>query len=373
MNKKTLNVSLVKRNDQGEVTETLVSSNPRKESSFNLQEQYKQLAEAKDKTSEEWQLYYTLKQLQVEAQGSKTLISENFDNILFSECLFNGELYTVTGISGGGKTAFCCMLAACLISGQNNHLKKAKKMKSRPVIYVSLEQKAQQIYDRITSTLAALFDIENAIPFANLVAGQGYKADDLRFACELMSTYAPNLTVISKRDTDDSTAIADILKVLTTQVKDKDNPLIVIDQYVNIDNTNTPVNDDVVMQIKKFAEIHDVPIILQTQLSKEAINSATDKEGNINFEKLTARGLRGTSSLEHQSTAILSIVETAKTKVIQGKNATLVVLNLLKNRYGENKSLKFWYVKPLNLFFDYEESRGRPKKEANDETESNGE
>ena len=52
-------------------------------------------------------------------------------------------------------------------------------MKSRPVIYVSLEQKAQQIYDRITSTLAALFDIENAIPFANLVAGQGYKADDL--------------------------------------------------------------------------------------------------------------------------------------------------------------------------------------------------
>lgn len=325
-----------------------------------LSEYFELLKNEKMKSVKELFQFFQLKKILRCFETKKTYISENVDKILFPNGLINGELYTITAISGGGKTAFCCMLASCLIYYRNPHLVK-EKHPTRSVIYVTLEQTSEQIMCRILSTLSALNDLNSAIPYCELVSGNNYNDDDLRTACEVWNECAKKLEIISQKDV--STDIQDILTACFEAIQTfDDHPVVILDQYVNIDSTSSPVDDSVVKSIKAFAEINHVPIILVTQCSKEAINGATDKDGSIRSEKITGRSLRGTSGLEHQSTAILTLTAGTQKKDVCNQLAYVVNLRFVKNRYGNLAETKLLYLPAFNLFLDFTENRGRPAK-----------
>lgn len=295
----------------------------------------------------------------------KPHISDLFDQTFFPRGIMDGELYVITGTSGGGKTAFCCMLTACSISGFNPYLT-TSIFESRPVIYVSLEQPKDQIKGRIMSTLSALNNLDESVPYVDIFTGYYQSKSAMKTAFTLFSFFQKNLRVFDLSDFD-SNRIEDILIKVNNEIENANsNPILIVDQYVNIANTSNPTNEEVIMAIKNFAREKNVPVFLQTQMSKEAVNSATDKNGEIQSHKFSGGSLRGTSGLEFQATAIFVITKSKQEKKVGNKTAYLTKISTVKNRMGANATHDFLFVAECNLFIDHEEKRGRPCKKNTD-------
>ena len=111
------------------------------------------------------------------------------------------EIYTITAVSGGGKTALCSMLTACAITGVNP-FKGRNKFKPKRVIYISLEQSREQIIGRIISTISALNNLDNCVPFSEIVAKRisGVHKQALKTACTLFDVFKDRLKVITSSD-----------------------------------------------------------------------------------------------------------------------------------------------------------------------------
>ena len=96
----------------------------------------------------------------------------------------------------------------------------------------------------------------------------------------------------------------------------------------------------------------NVPIILQAQLNKASITNAQNSKGTIDSRKLTGNSLKGTSSLEHQSTSIFVITPTDEKQVIQGYEASKVIVSTPKSRYGISDNISLWHLGAFNIFLD---------------------
>ncbi|MCR0613024.1 AAA family ATPase [[Clostridium] innocuum] len=297
-------------------------------------------------------------------KNSCTHVADVFDEMIFPNGIMDGGLYVISGIPGGGKTAFCCMLSACLISGNNPFLTKDEIFPSRPVIYVSLEQDRQEIEMRIVSTLSALNDVTKAVAFSDLLSGKGWENPyDVEMAIRLFSLHQKRLSIITCRNIGYRPNISSLLENIEQKAQKFDDiPLVVIDQYVNIDGTDDNVSSDVVMHIKNFAQRTKMPVFVQTQLTKQSLISSTGKEGKVNGAKLTGSSLVGTSSINQQSIGTLILSDAGEECVLYGQRAKLIDINVCKMRYGSDKGCTMWYIGAWNLFVDSEKKDTKIKK-----------
>lgn len=287
-------------------------------------------------------------------------LSEEFDRTILPTGFNPGEIYTITAVSGGGKTALCSMLTACAITGVNP-FKGRSKFKPKRVIYISLEQSREQIIDRIISTISALNNLDNCVPFSEIVAKRisGEHKRALKTACTLFDVFKDRLKVITSSDFLEN-SIEEIERCVSLICQESEmETMIIVDQFVNIKNANDPIDDTVVKGIKRIATNNSVPVVVLTQLNKNSIANAMDADGNININKISGNALRGTSNLEHQSAFILVMVSQKTAK----ETERIVKMKCAKNRYGELNEIKMRYRPDVNLFWDFIETRGRKKEE----------
>ena len=339
-----------------------------KKKSLELKAYARHLESQKNKDANAYLMYLKILPFLPKDENTFAHISEIFDRTIFPNGIQDGGLYVISGIPGGGKTAICCMLTACQISGNNPFLSQSKTYPCRPVVYVSLEQEKQEIEMRIMSTLSALNHVEKAVSFSNLLNGKGWEnPHDYQTAFLLFQMFQENLEVISCDEVGYNPNVITLLNKIENTAKKCDcTPLTIIDQYVNIDGTGDNVSNDVVMQIKNFAQRTKIPIIVQTQLTKQSIVSAFGKDGTLNNAKLNGASLVGTSSLNQQAIGTIILSETGKESIMFGERAKLVDINVKKMRYGSDTGCRMWYIGAYNLFLDYEEKRGRKKDEKSD-------
>lgn len=278
--------------------------------------------------------------------------TDSFDNTINKNGFAKGQLYTITAPSGKGKTSFCIMMTACLISGNNPYLKENKSFSNAKVLYITLEQSKEEIEKRFISTLSALNDLSGAISFGDLMnPSQFFNSKEYDLAVQLFLLYHDHLNIVSSEDLYNDLSIERIGEVISSKFNENNYDLVIIDQYDNIQGVDE-FSSDIPIKIKQLALKLNVPIILQAQLNKASITNAQNAKGTIDSRKLTGNSLKGTSSLEHQSTSIFVITPSDEKQVIQGHEATKVIVSTPKSRYGISDNISLWHLGAFNIFLD---------------------
>lgn len=293
----------------------------------------------------------------------KCAISEQFRDYFLQTGFMRKELYVLSGISGGGKTALGILITAVLCGGYNTFLNNPT-LKKTSVVYLSLEQTKVQIEARLMATLYALFT-KKSINYTEILNGGHSCHDDLNLAFYLLEMCRENLKIIDKSDFDFEAPDVYRLKEELTPIIDhfNSNCLLIVDRYENIVGSNDYQNDAVARELKSLAEKKNIPILLQAQLNKSSIASGKKADGGLDYNKLSANSLKGTSGLEHHSTNVMIIVPEGRTRTVDGQEENLIRIIQPKSRYGANNSILMYFRGGNNLFFDYIENRGRKKKE----------
>lgn len=290
-------------------------------------------------------------------------ISDNFDAILLKNGLMFGELTVLSGVSGGGKTALSVMLTTVLIGGYNRFLKHPEHL-TNPVIYVSLEQPKHQIQARIISTLLSLNEENNFLSYSDILNFNEVSSKrSLNLGFNLFELYRKNLLILDKTDFGGTPNVQDLNYALENRITFFDKkPLVIIDRYENIDGANNYSDDFIVREIKSFAEINRVPVLLQAQMNKGAIASSSKNSGKFDETKISSNSLKGTSGLEHHASEVLIIVPDGSTREFEGVPSKFVTIIHPKSRFGCNDSIKMLFRGQDNIYVDYNETRGRKKK-----------
>ena len=300
-------------------------------------------------------------------------ISDNFDAILLKNGLMFGELTVLSGVSGGGKTALSVMLTTVLIGGYNRFLKHPEHL-TNPVIYVSLEQPKHQIQARIISTLLSLNEENNFLSYSDILNFNEVSSKrSLNLGFNLFELYRKNLIILDKTDFGGTPDVHLLNCVLEKKIACFDKKaLVIIDRFENIDGANNYSDDAIVREIKSFAEINRLPILLQAQMNKGAIASSSKNSGKFDESKISSNSLKGTSGLEHHASEVLIIVPDGSTREFEGVPSKFVTIIHPKSRFGSNDSIKMLFRGQDNIFVDYKETRGRKKKEEDEINESDG-
>lgn len=290
-------------------------------------------------------------------------ISCNFDAILFPNGFMNGELTVLSGISGGGKTALSVMITSILIGGYNRFLENPEHL-TNPAIYVSLEQPKHQIQARIISTLLSLNEENNFLSYSDILNFNEVSSKrSLNLGFNLFELYRKNLLILDKTDFGGTPNVQNLNYALENRITFFDKkPLVIIDRYENIDGANNYSDDFIVREIKAFAEINRVPVLLQAQMNKGAIASSSKNSGKFDETKISSNSLKGTSGLEHHASEVLIIVPDGSTRDFEGVPSKFVTIIHPKSRFGCNDSIKMLFRGQDNIFVDYNETRGRKKK-----------
>ena len=319
---------------------------------YEFVDAWEYIKQMKTKSAFYFQLYYQLKSI-FDDKSISLLMTRKINNEIFSSGLFGGQVYTISAPSGKGKTAFCTMLVTTLIAGDNPFLKMKKEESGKRVLYITLEQTAEEIEARVISTLSAFIDLKKAIKYSDILSkSQRLNDSNYLLAVQYFSLIRENIKILSTDDFQQGLSIESIAEKI--RHLDFCYDVIVIDQFDNIEGIDF-VNMDIPILIKALAQELNTPIILQAQLNKSSISNALTINGQIDARKITGNSLKGTSALEHQSSMVLTLVPKNESKEICGHHAEKIVCQTVKNRYGSTARIDLWFLGGFNLYFDENE------------------
>ena len=284
-----------------------------------------------------------------EKENISAFISNEFDKTILPQGWINDQLYTISGLSGGGKTSLAIMMSTVLIGGINTFHSQIKKDTHR-VLYVNLEQQRIEIEKRIISTLSILNDLDHAISYADMM--DIAKFDDTRnlnTAIDLFYGVMDNLKIIDYEDFD-SHDVDDVCKGIIEQVNKNDYEIVFLDQFVNLKDSEE-ISERNANALRNLARTLHIPIVVLTQMSKESQRGAMKSDGTFDANKISGIALKGASALEQQSSYVTFILPTGKKQKFHGYDAEVVTIANKKGRYGQGE-IQMLFVKAFNLFVD---------------------
>lgn len=317
-----------------------------------LQSEFKELWERVKKyadSSKKAKILYLKMAPYFEKENMGSLISKEFDTIILPQGWIPSQLYTISGLSGGGKTSLAVMMTTVLIGGINTFHSQIKKDTHR-VLYVNLEQQRIEIEKRIISTLSILNDLDHAISYADMMDIAKFDdTRDLNTAIDLFYGVIDNLKIIDYEDFD-SNDVDDVCKGITEQTKENDYEIVFLDQFVNLKDSEE-ISERNANALRNLARTLHIPIVVLTQMSKESQRVAMKSDGTFDANKISGIALKGASSLEQQSSYVTFILPTGKKQKFHGYDAEVVTIANKKGRYGQGE-IQMLFVKAFNLFVD---------------------
>lgn len=284
------------------------------------------------------------------------LVSEEFDNNIFPNGWIKGQLYTISGPSGGGKTALGIMFSTVLMLGVNPQHKNHIEQKQAHVLYINLEQAQEEVEKRFVSCFSALNDLDRAIAYSDIMnPSEIKKLADYNFASHLYSCYSSNLTILNPNDFS-SLDIIDIERKVINVCRKEYIHFIVIDQYQNISGSEE-ISEHIATELRNMARNLDLPVLVLGQMNKLSQQDSMNENGQIDINKISAISLKGASALAQQSTNVTFIIPTGKTKIINGYKGDIVLIANKKGRYGCGEGVKMLFLKQFNLLLDLEDDK----------------
>ena len=229
------------------------------------------------------------------------------------------------------------------------------------IIYVTLEQNAKQIEARVLANLSATYFGKPTLSFSGILSGQETFSEDFEDALFVYSTIENNLRIVDFNYFEKTPTVDELCSVLECELSSMPKnakKLVIVDRYENIIGGTSNTDDTVARELKNFSVKNNVSILVQAQMSKNAIESAKTSDGKFNIDKLSASSLKGKSGLEHHASGVMILVPD---NVKSGESRQISIIQP-KNRYGKNESMKFNFLGACGLFCEFVETRGRKKK-----------
>lgn len=281
------------------------------------------------------------------------LVSEEFDNNILPNGWIKGQLYTISGPSGGGKTALGIMFSSVLMLGVNPQHKDHIEQKQVHVLYINLEQAQEEVEKRFVSCFSALNDLDRAIAYSDIMNPSEIKnLADYNFASHLYSFYSSNLTILNPNDFC-SLDIIDIEGKVKDICQKEHIDFVVIDQYQNISGSEE-ISEHIATELRNMARNLDLPVLVLGQMNKLSQQDSMNENGQMDINKISAISLKGASALAQQSTNVTFIIPTGKTKIINGHQGEIILIANKKGRYGCGEGVKMLFLKQFNLLLDLE-------------------
>lgn len=319
-------------------------------------ELWKRLTAMKGRSSYAKMRYYQLLPY-FEMENLEAMISKEFDNQIVKNGWIPGQLYVVSGLSGGGKTSLAIMMSAVLISGFNPLFPEKGKQKQAKVLYVNLEQANEELEKRIISLFSVLNDAKRGIAYSSLMNAKNLSDKDslqnLKIGSYIYSKFCQNFTILNNHDFD-TNDIDDIYKKIM-QIHSKNcYEIIIIDQYSNIKESDE-VSERIATTLRDMARELNVPVVVLAQMNKISQRESMNENGIIDVNKISGIALKGASALEQQASNVTFIIPSGKQKKQYGKEGKVVTIVNKKGRYGTGDQISMLFLSEFNLFVDIKE------------------
>ncbi len=192
-----------------------------------------------------------------------------------------GEIYTLGGLTGIGKTAFAAFIAESIASPPPD-----SGRKPHPVLYVCVEETERQILARMIAKKTALDDFElYGLSKRRVLAAQGAEIERVNRAVErLGKTFFENIDFITGGEEDDPYRFGVDIDLLPDNLHgyaaNGQRPFLILDYAQILTSTRAQVFNDkraqieaVLGQIKRIANEFKVPILLLSSVSRAAYNA----------------------------------------------------------------------------------------------------
>lgn len=279
-------------------------------------------------------------------------ISSTADQKFFKGALRPGEITLFSAPPGCGKTAFSIMLTAVHLTGFNSFISENHTFEKKKVLYFSLELSKSDLINRVKSTLLALNNVEQATAYSSLIIGDANEKTTA-LADLLFDIYSENLKIISYEDFDSSITVEQIKEYVSCI---EQNTIVIIDRHELIYG-DTKMSDSIIRKLKDIASRYSIPIILQSQMTKQSLQSAY-KDGKYDITKLSGESIKGTSGLDQfASVVIIMVVDEENIMDFHGFEAKKATFMITKNRNSPKGMFELSFVGALNLFLEYNENR----------------
>lgn len=326
----------------------------------NLKVNYSQLWERltamKEQSSYAKMRYYQLLPY-FETGNLEAMISKEFDNQILKNGWIPGQLYVVSGLSGGGKSSLAIMISAVLISGINPLFPEKRRQKQAKILYVNLEQANEELEKRMIALFSVLNDVKRGIAYSSLMNAKNLNDKDslqnLKIGSYLYSKFCKNFDILNNYDFD-TNDIDDIYKKIK-QIHSKNHyEIIIIDQYSNIKESDE-VSERIATTLRDMARELNVPVVVLAQMNKISQRESMNEDGIIDVNKISGIALKGASALEQQASNVTFIIPSGKQKKQYGKEGKVVTIVNKKGRYGTGNQISMLFLSEFNLFVDIKE------------------
>jgi KaiC/GvpD/RAD55 family RecA-like ATPase len=230
-----------------------------------------------------------------------------------------GSTYCVMGLSGLGKSIFLANFARTLWENDKN------------VLYITTEMNHRQTYYRI---LRSRFNVTNT---------DALRSKTQEYVAQRQNISHINVIKVHPNDT----TINDIENEVRNLNWKPDT--VIIDYFDEIKNITKTANDyekhgEVAAEMKKLAEVLDVPVITATQTSRKAAGYGGFTKEWVGYESI-ADSFKKVRTLDN----LFSIQQVPDMKDNANHIGTYE-LNVIKNRYGQSNM-------KLEFFIDYKTMR----------------
>lgn len=254
----------------------------------------------------------------------------------YCQGLHKGQIFTIGGRPGDGKTSLMLQIALGLVKNQVK------------TTIISLEMTAEQVMER-------LFSLEMEVDtFANQkLAGQFIPKRVFDALCEL-GNYSQEWKKYLHIIDDFGYTTAEMIRLFDDIYEDKPQ-VVLIDhlQHIRCENRKTlEAIDDYLLMTKEFAKKNGICFVVLSQVNRQ---------GN---EKPTLAHLKSSGKIEEISDSVL-LIETDKLKLDQNN----CKFHIAKQRYGPVGTHELYfcgaYTKFYNHFDDYSATRTARQKTVN--------
>lgn len=326
----------------------------------NLREEYSELwnrlKRMKDNSTHAKMCYFQLLPY-FQSINLEAIISSQFDSQIVKNGWIPGQLYVISGLSGGGKTSLAIMISVVLISGLNPLFPEKGRQKQAKVLYVNLEQVTEELEKRAISLFSAMNDVSHGIAYSSLMNAGNLSGEEnlrnLKMGSYLYSKFSHNLKILDN-SAFDSNDIDDLCKKITAVHNENHYDMVIIDQY-SIIKESDEVSERIATTLRNLARELNLSIIILAQMNKVSQRESMNEHGVVDVNKISGIALKGASALEQQASNVTFILPSGKHKCQYGIEGSVVSIVNKKGRYGSGKQISMLFLSEYNLFVDIDE------------------
>jgi replicative DNA helicase len=252
-----------------------------------------------------------------------------------------GSLVVLAGAPMTGKSSFASQIALSMAQ-------RAKKLGIGPVVFVSFEEGARSIAQRLVLQTGRLQD--------GYTPPMGFSEREQNVAREVIADLAGLPLIINEHCSESVAGISEAVERASVQ------PSLVIVDHLGLAVRSTSTKDEAraemgntVSELVRMARSQQVPVLLLSHLNRYSSGGSSSKPGGDSFPPAPAIMDLPAATMEHQASLIMALQRFSLHNNSEPRNddPSLTLLHFLKNRTGPVSTMSLRWL-PSDASFVFE-------------------